>query len=368
LRGIHLNALQISGIGYKKVDFFGPLPKTIGERSFFPPSSENYIEAVPGTLMSTSYARNGKKIELRPEYRAFGTYTAPELREKLKKTIEASKLNLENMVVSPVEAYGQYLNDDLKNKDGNFGFMVIPVPSLHKTRVASEVAEKFIEVASGGVSMVQASTGLYFLLSLNIASLMHGLRELHDKHRKVYLQAHLSNYYVVDGKPYLMDWATMENLGEDRENNIVSRCLDMLKPVDNYRRFFTQFFGGCFSQNLMDNFCKTSFEVAMQVYSRDLEREFNLLDWAKRAEDLRGDYSDLSLAIQWMKDQGIEGFEKFQPKPFVLSVAEASRNSMGILGGLDSLGPLGDSKKKAGRNEPCPCGSGKKYKKCCLHN
>ena len=23
--------------------------------------------------------------------------------------------------------------------------------------------------------------------------------------------------------------------------------------------------------------------------------------------------------------------------------------------------------KKPGRNEPCPCGSGKKYKKCCIH-
>jgi len=23
------------------------------------------------------------------------------------------------------------------------------------------------------------------------------------------------------------------------------------------------------------------------------------------------------------------------------------------------------AEKKAGRNEPCPCGSGKKYKKCC---
>lgn len=23
--------------------------------------------------------------------------------------------------------------------------------------------------------------------------------------------------------------------------------------------------------------------------------------------------------------------------------------------------------RKPGRNEPCPCGSGKKYKKCCLH-
>ncbi|MEW5760915.1 MAG: SEC-C metal-binding domain-containing protein, partial [Candidatus Thermoplasmatota archaeon] len=25
-----------------------------------------------------------------------------------------------------------------------------------------------------------------------------------------------------------------------------------------------------------------------------------------------------------------------------------------------------DKKHKIGRNEPCPCGSGKKYKKCCL--
>ncbi len=24
------------------------------------------------------------------------------------------------------------------------------------------------------------------------------------------------------------------------------------------------------------------------------------------------------------------------------------------------------SPKKIGRNDPCPCGSGKKYKKCCL--
>ncbi|HHX32016.1 MAG TPA: SEC-C domain-containing protein, partial [Bacteroidales bacterium] len=23
-------------------------------------------------------------------------------------------------------------------------------------------------------------------------------------------------------------------------------------------------------------------------------------------------------------------------------------------------------KEKIGRNDPCPCGSGKKYKKCCL--
>ena len=25
-------------------------------------------------------------------------------------------------------------------------------------------------------------------------------------------------------------------------------------------------------------------------------------------------------------------------------------------------------KEKIGPNDPCPCGSGKKYKKCCMHN
>jgi preprotein translocase subunit SecA len=27
--------------------------------------------------------------------------------------------------------------------------------------------------------------------------------------------------------------------------------------------------------------------------------------------------------------------------------------------------PVKRAKKKVGRNDPCPCGSGKKYKKCC---
>jgi preprotein translocase subunit SecA len=28
-------------------------------------------------------------------------------------------------------------------------------------------------------------------------------------------------------------------------------------------------------------------------------------------------------------------------------------------------GPGNGSQRKVGRNDPCPCGSGKKYKKCC---
>ncbi|HHS92769.1 MAG TPA: hypothetical protein ENK82_05435 [Campylobacterales bacterium] len=32
----------------------------------------------------------------------------------------------------------------------------------------------------------------------------------------------------------------------------------------------------------------------------------------------------------------------------------------------DKLMPLISNKEKTGRNDPCPCGSGKKYKKCCI--
>ncbi len=30
-------------------------------------------------------------------------------------------------------------------------------------------------------------------------------------------------------------------------------------------------------------------------------------------------------------------------------------------------GILFDGRRKSGRNDPCPCGSGKKYKRCCLN-
>ena len=32
-----------------------------------------------------------------------------------------------------------------------------------------------------------------------------------------------------------------------------------------------------------------------------------------------------------------------------------------------ALEPVTRETPKVGRNDPCPCGSGKKYKKCCLH-
>ena len=37
-----------------------------------------------------------------------------------------------------------------------------------------------------------------------------------------------------------------------------------------------------------------------------------------------------------------------------------------ILDELDRLDAIESQPKNIGRNDPCPCGSGKKYKNCCL--
>jgi hypothetical protein len=45
------------------------------------------------------------------------------------------------------------------------------------------------------------------------------------------------------------------------------------------------------------------------------------------------------------------------PKPPLLNLFE---------GGPETPGPSKSGRKQVGRNDPCPCGSGKKFKKCCL--
>jgi len=40
--------------------------------------------------------------------------------------------------------------------------------------------------------------------------------------------------------------------------------------------------------------------------------------------------------------------------------------AMAMLDAAQREAPVPEAKPLAGRNDPCPCGSGKKYKKCCL--
>ncbi len=95
---------------------------------------------------------------------------------------------------------------------------------------------------------------------------------------------------------------------------------------------------------------------------------FNAVD-----ESVMGDWEDVQVAL------GLKVQRKFRRKPSILdqlradfeALAEAETN-------LAELEPIEDRLQlppattpyiaplKVGRNDPCPCGSGKKYKKCCL--
>jgi preprotein translocase subunit SecA len=49
-------------------------------------------------------------------------------------------------------------------------------------------------------------------------------------------------------------------------------------------------------------------------------------------------------------------------------VEVAKPTSEGFLDGKSKASNKPATSKKVGRNDPCPCGSGKKYKKCCGQN
>jgi len=305
---IELKGLQVSGIGHKDFDSSKMLQDIPESVNFYPPSKENFMDYVTGTKMSTAHAEGRRIITTRPGYRAMGTYTKPELKQKLKSTMEISGVNLEKMAVPHVEAYGRYLGDELRNDSGNFGFMVFPIPDAKKPRAANEFMEnlsKFPHKKSDPREVVMA---YYYALSPYICCLVDGLRELHDKTRKVHLQTHLENFYVVDGIPYVMDWATMRKLGNDREENILNRSIDVKRPADDYDSIFSNLFPHA-PQEFKSHMGMLVKEMALEVYSKNPKKEINLLPYVDRAEKvLRRSPTDLDVIAQWMKDSGIENF------------------------------------------------------------
>ena len=151
----------------------------------------------------------------------------------------------------------------------------------------------------------------------------------------------------------------------DRDNNIYRR-MGMLEVLEHI-----------FEDDSKNKKFNTAFEKALVVYlSRDNELDDGLnaiaifalvdLSGAKHIELIRmafktkpvdpwydGDLEEIELRLGLIK-------KRKTPKP---------RNILGIpLDGYedDDIFQLYTDQKKVGRNDPCPCGSGKKYKKCCI--
>ncbi|OQX88703.1 hypothetical protein B6D60_01480 [candidate division KSB1 bacterium 4484_87] len=56
------------------------------------------------------------------------------------------------------------------------------------------------------------------------------------------------------------------------------------------------------------------------------------------------------------------------PRPAFDGKTPAEMSAAGGLAGLKKVETYHRETPKVGRNDPCPCGSGKKYKKCCGRN
>ncbi len=83
-------------------------------------------------------------------------------------------------------------------------------------------------------------------------------------------------------------------------------------------------------------------------------------------DTIKQDTIEKLFAIQIAKEQGVQEMKTEKKQTFFLSRGESAQargggeteNGKGVTVRRDG--------KKVGRNDPCPCGSGKKYKKCCL--
>jgi hypothetical protein len=340
---LELSGLQISGIGYKEFEYEGEIVLTDDNSPMHPPSAENFMKYIKGTKMSTSRAEGNRIVTTRPSYRAKGTYILPELAEKIKRTDEISAVNFKNINVPHVEAYGRYL--EMGNNDGNFGFVVFPVPGIRQ-RMFQEAIRWFLDKDSGvsddpWVTLMK----YYYAMSPGMSVLAAGLRELHDR-GYAHLQTHLSNLYFVNGMPYLMDWATMIRLGNDRNENVLNRTLDLKKPGDNYEAVYKSIFR--IPEPVSIKMFHLILELLMESYSGNVEREIDFMEKFYRAAEVIGNNAtELDAIAQWMRDEGFEGsFSRIKEKN-AYHIIELSKP------------------QKVGRNDPCPCGSGMKYKRCC---
>ena len=75
--------------------------------------------------------------------------------------------------------------------------------------------------------------------------------------------------------------------------------------------------------------------------------------------------------LEILKKNEITGYTKYEVDGNAVSHKERSlfkkKENTWYFYNAASLDPVKREGPKVGRNDPCPCGSGKKFKKCCLN-
>lgn len=196
------------------------------------------------------------------------------------------------------------------------------------------------------------------------------------KKRFVYVQ----NNYFVHETILEFDEFDLQMRKKHGKPYYVPSKTELLKYTDQFyfeknkqylalQRYITKhFFGGDRIQ--ADHFCE-DIQGLLQVEApiSQVLNEFNhkdiVFDNDEQVEEVVSLITDLSNNTRIWANNGFTANEMFEyEKPFLNPLPEGNNVKEGDL----NLAAVHNKPvKKVGRNESCPCGSGKKYKKCCLN-
>ena len=173
----------------------------------------------PGTF-TTAFYSDGVYATMKPAYRAQGTYTYNELTGKIANTQKAVSLGIQSFTIPPIEAFGLFRNEELKNEEGPFGFLVQIVPRTSLYHAADACWRAVLDFKE------TRTINLY----RHDALLMQGLQELHHA-GFAHLQPHHGNLYFFKDKLLVMDWATLHLIATNQEASRKCRALDIAVPL-----------------------------------------------------------------------------------------------------------------------------------------
>jgi hypothetical protein len=211
------------------------------------------------------------------------------------------------------------------------------------------------------------------------------LRELHDK-GFVHRQPHSGNFYVFTDKNgeeagiLLADWSTVRKDNDIADENLLARSIDLMILMNQYDKLHRIIFPRAEHLNdALDIGSGKILAATLFAYGGN-DPDFFAFYRQEKWED------DQDQALRWLKRMQTRRYpqaSEFDADAFADGMIAVSRQLEGDkskirIPGFTAMGaaarilsyfepePNPSAPKKPGRNDPCPCGSGHKFKKCCM--
>jgi hypothetical protein len=286
-----LETLLISGTGYRKMLVDDSGNANVEEETFHPPSKNNFMDGLPKGLIGYSFAKGEEIVDEFDGYSPLGTYTTETLKEKIEQTRLVSGLGLTKLIVPPIEAYGRFVNEELQNDSGNFGFLVFSVPKIGKERYWTELAN----IVNNEKDWFRANEKVTSSIGRFIKNITEGLSELHQQ-GYVHLSTHLSNWYLGK-KALLTDWETTKKLDGTETENAINRVIDLTRPVIQINEFIKEAFP-FFSEENKKGIRKAVFYEAANHYCKDTSFNLDIVT----ASLTEGQIVNVKGFTEWMKE------------------------------------------------------------------